>query len=64
MIKSSWFYVKFKYAEKVSQYVFFSPPRETFHLKPLESSYLTGSSGCWGKQMSLEILFVNVFPLA
>ena len=22
MIKSSWFYVKFKYAEKVSQYVF------------------------------------------
>ena len=24
MIKSSWFYVKFKYAEKVSQYVFFS----------------------------------------
>lgn len=25
MIKSSWFYVKFKYAEKVSQYVF--PPK-------------------------------------
>ena len=24
MIKSSWFYVKFKYAEKVSQYVFSS----------------------------------------
>lgn len=42
MIKSSWFYVKFKYAEKVSQYVSFPkgnlPP-------PLESSHLTGSSG-------------------
>lgn len=24
MIKSSWFYVKFKYTDKVSQYVFFS----------------------------------------
>lgn len=60
MIKSSWFYVKFKYAEKVSQYVFF-PPREIFHL--LQPSHLMGYSGYWGKQMSLEILFVNVFPL-
>lgn len=33
MIKSSWFYVKFKYAEKVSQYVFFSQ-RETCYLPP------------------------------
>lgn len=24
MIKSSWFYVKFKYSDKVSQYIFFS----------------------------------------
>lgn len=65
MIKSSWFYVKFKYAEKVSQYVFFSPHPSKGNLPPpLESSHLTGSFGYWGKRMSLEILFVNVFPLA
>lgn len=59
MIKSSWFYVKFKYAEKVSQYVFFSQG------KPATSLLLyTGSSGYQGKQMSPKVVFVNVFPLA
>lgn len=34
MIKSSWFYVKFKYAEKVSQYVFFSLGKAATSLQP------------------------------
>lgn len=34
MIKSSWFYVKFKYAEKVSQYVFFSQGKPVTALPP------------------------------
>lgn len=34
MIKSSWFYVKFKYAEKVSQYVSFSLGKAATSLQP------------------------------
>lgn len=48
MIRSSWFYVKFKYAEKVSQYVCFCPKGNL--PPPLESSHLTGSSGYRGSE--------------
>lgn len=39
MIKSSWFYVKFKYAEKVSQYVFFSQGKPA---TSLQASHVDG----------------------
>lgn len=39
MIKSSWFYVKFKYAEKVSQYGFFSQGKPA---TSLQSSHVDG----------------------
>lgn len=60
MIKSSWFYVKFKYAEKVSQYVFFSQG------KPATSFWFFGvdSSLSHSGEQSLEVVFVTVFPFA
>lgn len=60
MIKSSWFYVKFKYAEKVSQYVFSSQGKPTTSSRLL---LLLSSSGYSGKQVNPEALFVNVCPL-
>lgn len=39
MIKSTWFYVKFKYAEKVSQYVFFSQGKPA---TSLQASHVDG----------------------
>lgn len=41
MIKSSWFYVKFKYAEKVSQYIF--PPKG--NMPPLLIRWATLATG-------------------